>query len=137
MEVYARIKGTIKNSKKMKEEDYKNMVSMLIRATNEKKIKWTETSNPALGYTTEVGGCRLKIWSVYDMQLDDSSYGLSLANPDGKVFSTYSFSEMDNSDDYVQLAVLYNAIRDVVYRISESEILILKGLQNLVDPDND
>ena len=44
---------------------------------------------------------------------------------------------MDNSDNYVQLAVLYNAIRDVVYRISESEILILKGLQNLVDPDND
>ena len=108
----------------MKEEDYKKMIDMLIQATIMNKIKWAEYTNTSGSYTTSVEGCGLKIWP-------DASYVISLANPDGRVFSTYSYSEADNSEEYQHLGNLYNAIRDAVYRITESENLILSGLRNL------
>ena len=115
----------------MKEEDYKKMIDMLIQATIMNKIKWAEYTNTSGSYTTSVEGCGLKIWPDYDIEIDDSSYVISLANPDGRVFSTYSYSEAYNSEEYQHLGNLYNAIRDAVYRITESENLILSGLRNL------
>lgn len=116
----------------MKDDDYKNMIDMLIQATVENKIKWTEYTNPRGSYITSVEGCGLKIWPDYDIQIDESSYAISLANPDGRVFSTYSYSETDNQEEYQHLGNLYNVIRDAVFRITESENLILSGLRNMI-----
>ena len=71
----------------------------------------------------------LQFTSIYDVTIDESSYSLSLANPNGEVFYTYSFSEATDKDEYEKLKTLYSEIRDVVYRITESENLILQGLE--------
>ena len=71
----------------------------------------------------------LQFTSIYDVTIDESSYSLSLANPNGDVFYTYSFSESTDKDEYERLRTLYTVIRDVVYRITESENLILQGLE--------
>ena len=117
----------------MKDEHYKRMIDMLTEATKEKKFEWTEGSNPLESYSTEVGGCRIKIWSDYDFQTEDTSYMISLANPDGRVFVTYSYSEQEEPTEFKCLEDLYNAIRDAVYRISESEKLILDDLQSIIN----
>ena len=71
----------------------------------------------------------LQFTSIYDVTIDESSYSLSLANPNGDVFYTYSFSEAADKNEYEKLKTLYSEIRDVVYRITESENLILQGLE--------
>lgn len=68
---------------------------------------------------------------------EESSVLLSLSNPDNVVFSTYSFSEETDKAEYDKLSLLYSVIRDVVYRISESEGMILKGLKKILDESND
>lgn len=119
----------------MKDDDYKKMIDMLIQATVGNKMEWRESSNPNGSYITSVEGCGIKIWPDYDIQFDDSSYSISLANPDGRVFSTYSYNEADNSEEYQHLGNLYNAIRDAVYRITESENRILNGLRKLTEKE--
>ena len=79
----------------------------------------------------------LQFTSIYDVTIDESSYSLSLANPNGDVFYTYSFSESTDKDEYERLRTLYTVIRDVVYRITESENLILQGLEEALAPQND
>lgn len=117
----------------MKDDDYKKMIDMLIMATVGNKIEWRENAKPTGSYETSVAGCGIKIWTDYDIQFDDTSYSISLANPDGRVFSTYSYNEADNTEEYQHLGTLYNAIRDMVYRITESENLILNGLRNMTE----
>lgn len=120
----------------MKEEEYKNMVDMLIQATLEKKLVWTESSNSSNKYVAIIGGCSVTIWSDFDLAMEDSSYCMTFANPDGRVFSTYTFSEMTDSGEYHHLDKLFNAIRDMVYRITESEKRIMEGLQTLLGQDD-
>lgn len=115
----------------MKEEEYQKMLNMLIEATETKKIVWDEEPNSKGAYSTFIGGCPVKIWKDYNFNTDEDSYTLVLANPDGRVFSTYSYSEGDASEYYKQLSRLYLVISDVVYRISESEKLILDGLKEM------
>lgn len=115
----------------MKEEDYQKMLKLLIEATETKKIVWKEESNSKGAYSTYIGGCPVKVWKDYNFNTDEDSYTLVLANPDGRVFSTYSYSEGDASEYYKQLSRLYLVISDVVYRISESEKLILDGLKEM------
>lgn len=119
----------------MNAENFNKMLNMLIQATKEKKIEWQEITMHAPGFLTEVGGCQVKILSDYDLQLEESSYVISLLNPDGRVFSTISYSESDDSVEYKIVDELYNTIRDVMYRISESEDLILNSLQKLTGID--
>lgn len=92
------------------------------------KILWHEDSSQNTFYT-EINGRNVTVYSIYDVTKDGSSYSLSLANPNGEVFYTYSFSEATDKDEYEKLKTLYSEIRDVVYRITESENLILKGLE--------
>lgn len=49
-------------------------------------------------------------------------------------FETFSYSDEGNSDEYQQLDLLYNTIRDVLYKITESENVILKRLTILTTP---
>ena len=112
------------------------MVDMLINATKSQKISWQEDVQHNAFYT-QINGCKVTIYSVYEITIDESSYSLSLANPNGDVFCTYSFSESTDKDEYEKLKTLYSEIRDVVYRITESENLILKGLEKALTTQND
>lgn len=120
----------------MNQQNYNRMVDMLIDATKSQKISWQEDGQHNAFYT-EINGCNVTVYSIYDVTIDESSYSLSLANPNGEVFYTYSFSEAADKDEYERLRTLYSVIRDIVYRITESENLILKGLEKALAPQND
>lgn len=120
----------------MNQQNYNRMVDMLIDATKSQKISWQEDVQHNAFYT-QINGCKVTIYSVYEISIDESSYSLSLANSNGDVFYTYSFSEAADKDEYERLRTLYIVIRDVVYRITESENLILKGLEDALAPQND
>lgn len=110
------------------------MIAMLIKATLSKKLTWKENEGT---FSTSVSGCEIKLWSSYDYSIDTSSYTLQLSNCEDVVFVTYTYSENVNVDEYKQLDNLYNSIRDVNYRISESEKCILDALKELTKPDDD
>lgn len=118
----------------MNQQNYNRMVDMLIDATKSQKISWQEDGQHNAFYT-EINGCIVTIYSVYEISIDESSYSLSLANSKGGVFYTYSFSEAADRNEYEKLRTLYSVIRDVVYRITESENLILKGLEEALAPE--
>ena len=120
----------------MNQQNYNQMVDMLIAATQSKKISWQEDRSHNAFYTL-IKGCKVTIYSVYDVTIDESSFSLSLTNPNDEVFCTYSFSEAADKNEYEKLKKLYSEIRDVVYRITESENLILQGLEEaLSKPDS-
>lgn len=112
----------------MNQQDYNRMVDMLIAATKSQKILWEEDTQHNAFYT-QINGCTVTIYSGYDLSVDESSYSLSLANVNNEVFYTYSFSDTTDKEEYDKLKTLYYEIRDVAYRITESENLILKGLE--------
>lgn len=112
----------------MNQQDYNRMVDMLIAATKSQKILWEEDTQHNTFYT-QINGCTVTIYSGYDLSVDESSYSLSLANVNNEVFYTYSFSDTTDKEEYDKLKTLYYEIRDVAYRITESENLILKGLE--------
>lgn len=112
----------------MNQQNYNRMVEMLIAATKSQKILWEEDTQHNAFYT-QINGCTVTIYSVYELSVDESSYSLSLANINNEVFYTYSFSDTTNKEEYDKLKTLYYEIRDVAYRITESENLILKGLE--------
>lgn len=120
----------------MNQQNYNRMVDMLTTATQSKKILWQEDASHSAFYT-QINGCKVTIYSVYDITIDESSYSLSLTNPNNEVFYTYSFSESTDKDEYKKLKNLYAVIRDVVYRITESENLILQGLEEALTTQND
>ena len=120
----------------MNQQNYNQMVDMLIAVTKSKKISWQEDRSHNAFYT-QINGCKVTIYSVYEISIDESSYSLSLANPNGEVFYTYSFSESTDKDEYEKLKKLYSEIRDVVYRITESENLILQGLEEALTTQKD
>lgn len=115
----------------MKPEQYKVMVEMLITATQNRKLSWNEADGD---FYTDIDGCTLWICANYDYSVNISSYILKLFNDNNVQFETFSYSEEVNSDEYQQLDLLYNTIRDVLYKITESENAILKRLTILTTP---
>ena len=65
-----------------------------------------------------------------------SSYSLRLYNEDGELFETFCYSEDVDNEDYQRLNGLYITIRDVNYKITESEKIILDNLKKLIETDN-
>lgn len=120
----------------MNQQNYNQMVDMLIAVTKSKKISWQEDRSHNAFYTL-IKGCKVTIYSVYDVTIDESSFSLSLTNPNDEVFCTYSFSEAADKNEYEKLKKLYSEIRDVVYRITESENLILQGLEEALTSQKD
>lgn len=118
----------------MKREEYTSMVDMLISATLDKKIKWEEEAN---SFSMAIGGCKLKLTSSYDFTVNASSYSLELFNRDGELFETFSYSEDVDEANFQQLDRLYNVIRDIKLKISESEKYIMEGLKKLINPFDD
>lgn len=118
----------------MNQNDYTNMVEMLNTATQEKKIHWDEQND---NFSTIIGGCLIELVSSYDYQANVSSYYLKLYNKDGMLFETFSYSEDVDTEEYQHLNELYTNIRDVNYKITESEKIILDGLKKLTEPSDD
>lgn len=118
----------------MKQEKFDEMVGMLLKATEEKKIQWVEDTS-ANSFSAKINGCAITIRSIYDVTIDEPSYSLSLLNTSGVVFATYSFDETADKDNFGKLKRLYFAIRDFVYHITESENMIMQGLEDLLGQD--
>ncbi len=113
----------------MTEKEYDLMVEKLTLATQARKLEWREDKSR---FSTVVNGCPITIYPDYDPLLENSSYSLALANPQGVVFNTYSVDEISDKSGYERLDKLYAMIKDSIYQISESEQKILKGLEYLV-----
>lgn len=111
-----------------------NMVVMLRTATIKKKIHWDENDGD---FSTKVGGCLIELVSSYDFSVGISSYSLRLYNTENVLFETISYSEDVDNEDFQRLNDLYQTIRDVNYKIKESEKIILDGLKNLTEPSDD
>lgn len=118
----------------MNPNDYISMVEMLITATQEKKIRWEEKNED---FSTKIGGCLIELVPSYDYQVNVSSYSLRLSNKEGMLFETFSYSEAVDNEEYHRLNELYATIRDVNYKITESEKIILDGLRKLTEPSDD
>lgn len=115
----------------MNQQNYNRMVEMLIDATKSQRVIWLEDKTHN-AYKTQIKGCNVIISTMYDINIDESSFSLSLANPNNEVFNTYTFGDITDKVEYNRLKSLYSAIRDVVYRITESENLILEGLEEVL-----
>lgn len=112
----------------MTTEQYKSMVAMLIAATKNRKLSWIESNDD---FYTDIDGCTLWVCTQYDFNVNVSTYTLKLYNKDKVLFETFTYSEDTNSEEYQQLEVLYENIRDVLYKITESEHTILTKLERL------
>lgn len=117
----------------MTQNDYISMVEMLNTATLNKKIQWEEQND---NFSTKIGGCLVELISSYDYQSTISSYYLRLYNKDGMLFETFSYSEDVDTEEYHRLNDLYANIRDVNYKITESENIILESLKKLTEPND-
>lgn len=113
----------------MTNEQYTNMVDMLIFATVKEKIKWIEQNGD---FFVDINRCQISLSSSYDISIDSSTYSLSLINIDGIVFETYTFDENSDKEKFDKLNELYGIIKDKTYKISESENLIINGLEELL-----
>lgn len=107
------------------------MVEMLNTATQEKKIHWEEQNDD---FSTKIGGCTVELMPSYDYQANVSSYHLKLYNREDVAFETFSYSDDVDTDEYQRLNELYANIRDVNYKITESEKIILDSLRALTEP---
>lgn len=113
----------------MTKEEYQLMVEKLTLVTQAQKLAWKEDKQR---FSTVINECPITIYPNYDPLLESSSYSLTLANPQGVVFNTYSVDEISDKSEYNRLDKLYTIIKDSIYQISESERKILKGLEDLV-----
>lgn len=98
------------------------------------KIHWDENDGD---FSTKVGGCLIELVSSYDFSVGISSYSLRLYNTENVLFETISYSEDVDNEDFQRLNDLYQTIRDVNYKIKESEKIILDGLKKLTEPSDD
>ena len=114
----------------MTETQYNELVSMLIRATKEQKIKWAELQN---GYRTQINECPITLRNYYDSSVGFSGYTLLLSNKEGKVFGTSDKAETIDGDEYNQLDLLFHAVRDSILHITASETSIMNGLKAILD----
>jgi hypothetical protein len=114
----------------MTEKRYDKMITLLIGVTKSDKLKWNSDEEHGSFYTG-INGCRIEIKSYYDHSLDDSIATLLLSNVNGQQFASYTYSSMSDEDEYKALVELEEAVRDKYYKITESERLIIEGLEQL------
>ena len=111
-------------------EDYDKMIELLKKATLNGKLKW-DYSNSMGKFYTYVKDCKVELQLYYDASMQDNKACLILYNQDGQSFATYSYYSQVDGEDYKTLNELEDIIRDKYYKITESENLILKGLEEL------
>lgn len=114
----------------MTNEQYQNMLDMLISATRQRKLDWEDNGGH---YKALVGDCSIQLAASYDFEVEENVYTLSLFNSKGQKFAAYysSGSSANENMDYEKLNQLYSTINDSIYRITESENCILSKLDEL------
>ena len=115
----------------MNKQEILVMVGMLIKATKNNRLNWEDVVPESNSYLTTVNGCNIKVFSSYDYDMGFPINNISLFNRDGQLFSTYSYNRLVEDQIFEILNELLNTIRDVQYKISESEKLIMDGLADL------
>lgn len=115
----------------MNQQNYDLIVDLLLKATKLEKISWEKISSKN-GFGTNINNCWVTVSTSYDFTIDETSFSLTLSNTKGEEFANYYSSENSDKNEYVKLRSLYYAVRDVVYRITESENLIISGLKEVM-----
>lgn len=115
----------------MNQQNYDLIVDLLLKATKLEKISWEKISSKN-GFGTNINNCCVTVSTSYDFTIDETSFSLTLSNTKGEEFANYYSSENSDKNEYVKLRSLYYAVRDVVYRITESENLIISGLKEVI-----
>lgn len=115
----------------MNQQNYDLIVDLLLKATKLEKISWEKISSKN-GFGTNINNCWVTVTTSYDFTIDETSFSLTLSNTKGEEFANYYSSENSDKNEYVKLRSLYYAVRDVVYRITESENLIISGLKEVI-----
>lgn len=115
----------------MNQQNYDLIVDLLLKATKLETISWEKISSKN-GFGTNINNCWVTVSTSYDFTIDETSFSLTLSNTKGEEFANYYSSENSDKNEYVKLRSLYYAVRDVVYRITESENLIISGLKEVM-----
>lgn len=63
--------------------------------------------------------------------IQDNIASIELFNQGGLSFATYTYSSQVDEGDYNQLSELESVVRDRYFKITESEELIISGLESL------
>ena len=114
----------------MNKKEFLDMVEMLTNATALNRLNWKEINLEI--FETEVNGCCIRLHSYYDFSVREAFCEMKLYNVEKKEFASYSFSEVTDKNEYNYLYSLFNLIRDIHYKISESESAIMSGLKELL-----
>lgn len=114
----------------MTESQYNEMVSMLIKATQARKLSWSwdESSGE---YSAKLSDCWVRISSHIDFQMQAEIVTLMLINANGDQFDSISGNSAIDTDQYNQLNRLYEEVRNSYFRIRESETMIMDKLREL------
>lgn len=114
----------------MTNEQYDKMIELLKITTQNEKLEWNY-SNPTDKFYTYINNCKIELSIHYNTGVQDNIASIELFNQDGLSFATYSFYSKVDVDDYNQLNDLDDIVRDKFYKITESEDLIISGLEKL------
>lgn len=120
----------------MNQQNYDLIVDLLLKATKLEKISWEKISSKN-GFGTNINNCCVTVSTSYDFTIDETSFSLTLSNTKGEEFANYYSSENSDKNEYAKLRSLYYAVRDVVYRITESENLIISGLKEVIEQSDE
>lgn len=114
----------------MNDTEHKQMVDMLIKATQTRKLSWSW--NEGTGeYSVQLGDCRVSIISELDFQMQVENLTLSLFNADGNQFDSISANSILDAAQYSDLEKLYSEVRNAYFKIRESEETIMRKLREL------
>ena len=119
----------------MNDSQYKDMISMLIQATKSRRLTW-EWEEATGEYFCALDGCRIRVSSSVNFQMQSENITLSLFNTDAVKFDSIVADSVFDTDRYDQLNVLYQEIRNSFFKIKESEEIILNKLRELTDEKN-
>ncbi len=111
-------------------EDYERMIELLKETTLSGKLQWDYSNSPKRFYTF-INDCKVELQLYYDSSMQDNKACLILYNQNGQSFASYYYYSQVDGDDYNKLSELEDIIRDKYYKITESENLILNGLEKL------
>ena len=113
-------------------EQYSKMLDMLEQSTQKGLLIWSVGANSSIFYTT-VNGCRIDVEASYDVNMKENVARLRLYNADGEIFSRQFFMKKFDVEEYDRVYHLYMVIKDKYYKVTESENLIMTGLDQLLN----
>lgn len=114
----------------MNDIQYNEMVSMLTKATQTRRLTWVWHEDTG-EYITKLGDCQISISSNIDFQMQAEVVVLALINANGDQFDSLTGNSVIDTDRYKQLNKLYIEVRNSYFKIRESEDIIMKKLREL------